>query len=184
MQDSDSQLIQRAKNGEKEAVIEIYRRYQPTIFTYVFYRVEDQELAEDLTSEVFTRLIIRLPSFVCEDRSILAWLYTIAKRLVIDHYRHLTVANTLPLEESWMADDDSCTEKIAEKHISQAWLKRALDCLTEEQRLVILMKFVEDRSNTEVAAILEKTEGAVKTLQQRALAALFRIMQRESFHEF
>ncbi len=179
MDRDDALLVQRAQTGDQDALVEIYRRFQPSIYTYVFYRTGDQALAEDITADVFVRMVGKLHTFVPQGRPVLAWLYTIAHHLVIDHYRCTGNLSTLPLEESLVADASDQPAQIVENHFSQQRLVKALDQLTEEQRQVILLKFVEERSNMEVAAVLGKTEGAVKSLQHRALAALHRAMNGE-----
>jgi RNA polymerase sigma-70 factor (ECF subfamily) len=82
-----------------------------------------------------------------------------------------------------MADESSYTVRAAERRMTQRCLQKALSRLTEEQRQVILLKFVQDRSNLEVAEIMGKNEGSVKSLQHRALAALHRIMEQEDCYE-
>ena len=176
-------LIERAQCGEQDALVDIYYRCQPSVFTYVYYRVGDQETAEDLTAEVFTRMVGKLGQFKPGERPLLAWLYTIARHLIADHYRSRPSAGELPLEEDLALDESSQTARAAERRLTQHCLQKALSRLTEEQRQVILLKFVEDRSNLEVAEIMGKNEGSVKSLQHRALAALNRIMEQEDCYE-
>ena len=176
-------LIERAQCGEHEAMVEIYECCQPSVFTYVYYRVGNQEIAEDLTAEVFTRMVGKLRQFTPGEAPILAWLYTIARHLVADHYRSRPAAGELPLEDDLAADETSYTARAAERRLTQQCLQKALSLLTEEQRLVILLKFVEDRSNLEVAEIMGKNEGSVKSLQHRALGALHRILEQERCDE-
>jgi RNA polymerase sigma-70 factor (ECF subfamily) len=180
--ESGSELVERARCGDQAALVEIYQRFQPPVFTYIYYRVEDQCLAEDLTSEVFTRLVAKLPEFQHQDRPLLAWLYTIARNLVIDHYRSDHRA-PFSLDESLIAGESDQTARLAENRLAQECLGKALAQLTEEQRLVILLKFMEGRSNAEVGKILDKTEGSVKSLQHRALAALHRALKKERCYE-
>lgn len=183
MNTDETRLIMRAQCGEQDALVELYERCQPSVFTYVYYRVGDQETAEDLSAEVFTRMVGKLRQFTPGERPLLAWLYTIARHLVADHYRSRPSAGELPLEDDLAADEASFTARVAEHRLTLKCLQKALSLLTEDQRQVILLKFVEDHSNLEVAEIMWKNAGSVKSLQHRALAALHRIMEQERCYE-
>ena len=115
----DSDLIQRATQGDQKALVDIYERYQPSVFTYVFYRVCDQETAEDLTAEVFTRMLANLPRYKSRGKPILSWLYTIASHLVVDHYRQNRIASHLPLEEDLVDSQDNHPVKSAEDRLAR-----------------------------------------------------------------
>lgn len=179
----DDDLIQRAKQGDQRALVDIYERYQPSVFTYVFYRVNDQETAEDLTSEVFTRMLANLARFQSRGRPILAWLYTIARNLVIDHFRQNARTNSVPLESDLVESDQDHPMKAAEQSLAYECLSRAMECLTEEQRQVIVLKFIESREISELVDILGKNERAIRSLQHRALVALHRRMKKERCYE-
>ncbi|GAB4282940.1 MAG: hypothetical protein Kow0080_36890 [Candidatus Promineifilaceae bacterium] len=175
---NDPDLVRRAKQGDRAAFAAIYDRHYRAVFNYIFYRVGDTPLAEDLTADVFVRLVEKIHTFT-PDRPILAWLYTIARNRVIDHHRRNGRATLVSLDDNLDAAEDD-PAAAADAHLRHAALTAALSQLTEEQRLVILLKFVEECSNACAAAVLGKTEGAVKSLQHRALAALERILQPES----
>ncbi len=184
MSQNDAGLIRRAQQGDQQALVEIYERCQPSIYTYIFYRTGDQALSEDLSAEVFVRMIDKLSTFVLDQRPILAWLYTIARNLVIDYYRRANKQVAIEVEDTLMADDETTRPAaVVEMRLDQQSLVKALRHLTEEQRQVIILKFVEDRSNAEIATLLDKTEGAVKSLQHRALAALQRVLEQELSYE-
>ncbi len=179
----DTSLIKRAKRGDPAALEEIYEQSYPSIYTYIFYRVGSTELTEDLTAEVFVRLVDKIDTFTQRGRPILAWLYTIARNLVADHHRRAGRMDLLPLEERILPDSAKNPAQIVERHLTNEDLVVALQHLTEAQRQVILLKFFGDHSNKEVGALLDKTEGAVKSLQHRALAALRRVLEREQGYE-
>lgn len=183
MSDIDPRLIQRAKRGDQEALGVIYDCLYPSIFRYLYYRVSDQETAEDLAADVFVRMVERIGMYEQRERPILAWLYTIAHNLVTDHYRLLGQADHLPLEERLVAGDNPQPSQTAERHQDRDCLARAMEYLTEEQRQVILLKFVEDREIAEVAMILGKNERSIRSLQHRALAALNRVIEKEHCYE-
>jgi RNA polymerase sigma-70 factor (ECF subfamily) len=172
----DAELVRRAKEGDESALVEIYNQCQAPIYRYVYCRVESAALAEELTAEVFLRMVDRIGSFKDVGRPILAWLYAIAHNLVVDHHRSQRRAAWHPLDESMPAGEDGQPHRIAEAREAQSSLLAALERLSEPQRQVIFLKFMEARSNAEVAAMLGKDEGSVKSLQHRALAALRRVL--------
>lgn len=181
--DLDPRLIQRARQGDQAALGMIYDCLYPSVFRYIYYRVSDQETAEDLAAEVFVRMVERIGAYEQRERPILAWLYTIAHHLVTDHYRLRSKVDPLPLEESLVAGETCQPDQTADRRQDRECLVRAMACLTEEQRQVILLKFVEDRDIAEVAAVLGKNERAIRSLQHRALAALHRVIGKERCYE-
>lgn len=178
----ESRLIQRAQKGDRDAIAALYDRCYDPVFTYIYYRVSDHECAEDLTTEVFVRMITLLHGYVDHGKPILAWLYTIAHNLVVDHYRSRKV-ETVSLDERLVENDGKHPARRSEERESQEMLGRALEKLTEEQRLVIQLKFIEDYEVGEVAAIMNRNERAIRSLQHRALAALLRVFQQERYYE-
>jgi RNA polymerase sigma-70 factor (ECF subfamily) len=179
---SDADLVKRSQAGDESAFVALYEQYQPAVCTYLYYRLGDTMLAEDLTAEVFIRLLDRLATLDVTERPLLAWLYTIAANLTIDHHRKNGRYQWLPLDEE-RDQAEMETAYSADARLAQETLAKALHHLTEEQRQVVLLKFVEGRSNAEVGAILGKNEGSIKSLQHRALAALRRLLAKDFSHE-
>jgi len=171
----DARLVARAQQGDRAAIAEIYERHHAAVYRYIFYRVGDAPTAEDLTGTVFVRVVESIDGFVYRGRPILSWLYTIARNVVIDFHRRGAGQAILPLDES-LVNGATDVEEAADRALTQRRLGAALSHLTEDQRQVILLKFVEGKSNEEVAQILGKTLGGVKSLQHRALAALQRAL--------
>lgn len=180
--DDEAQLVRRAKQGDQAAFAEIYTRHHDAVYTYLYYRINDAQVAEDLTGEVFLRLVVKMGNFTYRGRPILAWLYTIARNLLIDHQRKQVQSGTLSLEEDWATSDPSPPE-VAERGLTRECLIRSMKHLTEDQQRVILHKLIEGRSNAEVADLMGKTEGAIKSLQHRALASLRRAVKKERCYE-
>jgi RNA polymerase sigma-70 factor (ECF subfamily) len=178
MSDDEVKLIQQAKQGDPAAFAEIYEQCQPAIYRYIFYQVGDAASAEDLTSEVFVRLVDKIDRFTYRGRPLLAWLYTIARNLVTDHRRRVKLSQPLELEKQLIADTVDVEETIEDK-LAHRRVSAAIARLTEEQRQVILLRFVEGLDNDSTALILGKSVNAVKALQHRALAALRRILERD-----
>ena len=184
MNPDDQSLIRRAQSGDRAAFEILYARYQPAIFNYLYYRIDDPDCAEELTSEVFVRMVKNIRSYQDQGRSFLAWLYTIAHHLRVDYYRENSPMKTLPLEETLHADPELHPDEACEQLLKAECLKKVMPYLTEEQQIVITAKFVEGRSNEEVANLLGKPEGAIKSLQHRALAALRRAIEIEGCYEY
>lgn len=185
MSKDESYLVQLAQQGDAEACAVLYDRHYDAVYRYCYYRVSDVELAQDLTSEVFVRMVEKLDMFRVHRRPLLAWLYTIARNLVIDMHRQKGKAMHLPLDKASEHSTDG-TEDLAhsvDRHLQADCLAASLKHLTEEQRQVILLKFIEGFRNAQVAHLLGKTEGAVKSLQHRALKALRRAVAQERCYE-
>ncbi len=167
---ADVSLLQRVRANDPEALSELYDQFAPRLYTYIYRRVGEQRLAEDLTSEVFVKALSALRKGQFASASAQAWLYRLAHNLVIDHYRR--DKGNLPLDESLPAPD-SVPEAARRRHW-QGQLREALPHLTEEQQHVIVLRFGEGQSAGEVARALGKTEESIRALQHRALAALRR----------
>lgn len=168
---------------KREMFIRVYEKYRPSIFNYIFYRVGDSELADDLTSDVFVKLVDKYDEQSRKDRPIAPWLYAIARNLVIDHQRRVGRIGWQPLDERTAADEASNPSQQIETRLTQECLKWAMERLTEDQRQVILLKFIEKRTNREIGDLLGKPEGAIKSLQHRALAGLRRALEKEPCYE-
>ncbi len=144
-------LLPRCQAADQAAIEAVYHLYGDRLYRYLLARTGDPDTAADLSTELFVRMIQHIDRFKLDRRrpaaSFSAWLYRIAD-----------------------------PQRIAEQHETTAQLAAALNELSEEQRLVILGKFAEDLSNAEIAAWLGKSEGAVKSLQHRALRTLGRLL--------
>lgn len=185
MSEQDAALVQRAKNGDPDAYQEIYDTCYPKLYSYIYYRVSgDHQLAEDLTAEVFVRLIRSIGKYQYTGRPILAFLYTVAGNIVRDHYRKTSRITLLEIDDREFASDENPTEPLDMAMLSDK-LVEAISHLTDEQAQVIVFKFVEGKSNLEVADLMGKREGSIKSLQHRALQALRRNLEKLSeFDEF
>ena len=168
-------LIRRAQDGETIVVSEIYDRYQRSIFRYLYYRVGDQQTAEDLTSEVFLRMIEKISMYQEQRTSFQAWLFQIARNLSIDYYRKMKAHSTTTLGEDHPEMGEQPLELI-NRELTSEKLCQALVELPETQRDVIVMRFVVGMPIGEVAETLHKTEDSIKGLQRRALIALKEIL--------
>ena len=178
----ETQLIQKAKNGDRNALGQLYDIYHSKIFRYIAYRVGDRALAEDLTAEVFVTMVKKLHSFQDRGRPLLTWLYTIAGNIIKMHYRKHKHVELNPFSEE-MIDQQATPDQVTDKRLTHANLLAQLPRLTEEQGQVIVLKFMDGFSNREIAQVLDKTEGAIKALQHRALQTLKGFLVEEASYE-
>ena len=169
-------LLERARKYDPEALGEIYNDYSEKIYYYIYRYLGEVRLAEDLTAEVFLKLLEAIKASQGPRTHLSAWLYRVAHNLVVDHFRRRPQGESLPLEEGLVAAPGDVTV-IVEKKLAQQQLRAAISHLTTDQQQVIVLKFVEGLSNAEVGQVLGKTKGAVESLQHRALAALHRIIE-------
>lgn len=165
---------------DPHALSTIYDLYAVRIYSYIYHRVGDANLAEDLTAQVFLRMLEALRNDRAWTVSFSGWLYRIAHNLVIDFYRRSGHGRHIDLDAK--ADtpaEGQGPEDAAELKLAHDRVRVALTRLTEEQAQVVTLRFLEEKSIAEVAHIIGKSEGAVKALQYRAVAALRRIMEGE-----
>jgi RNA polymerase sigma-70 factor (TIGR02952 family) len=170
------EVVARARAGEPDAFAVLYDRYADLIYRFVYYRVGAHALAEDLTSETFLRALRRIDLFTWQGKDFGAWLVTIARNLVLDHFKssryRLEVCTADPLEpDGW--------EEGPERAVLDSFTHRALFSavrqLGGEQRECVVLRFLHGLSVAETAEIMGKNTGAVKALQYRATRSLARI---------
>ncbi len=173
------QLILGAQKYEDRALERIYHLYAERIFKHIYFRIAETGRAEELTGEVFVRLLENIGEYRLgtygHASAFTAWIYRIAHNLIVDEYRRQKVRQVMePLDENGDALD--ALEMREEFDFERADLQLALKRLTDEQQAVILLRFGEELTNGEIARILGKTETAVKALQRRALSTLARFL--------
>lgn len=166
-----TELILRAKAYDPDALGILYERYYQGIYRYVYYRVSDSGLAEDLTSDIFVKMLHGIESYSIQGVPFSAWLYRIARNRIIDHMRRQPEKTDVSLEEA-RVETIASGETTLENALQRDELLKSVRVLTDDQRQVILLKFIEDLDNATIASVLGKTEGAVKSLQHRALDTL------------
>ncbi|MCL7454464.1 MAG: sigma-70 family RNA polymerase sigma factor [Anaerolineae bacterium] len=176
--DDEARLIERARQGDRQAVAELYRTHVDTVYRYVYTRVRDEQVAEDLTAQVFLQAIEGLPGYEVTGAPFMAWLYRIAYARVVDHYRREGRRQEVSLPEALPAETPRPEDYIE----AEADWEMAIDLLaqlTDDQQDVIILRFIGEMSLAEVAKTLGKTVGAAKALQYRALATLARLLERQ-----
>lgn len=169
--DRERELVLQATKHNRVAFAQLYDRYVTKIFRYIYYKVGSQSEAEDLTGQVFLKAWEAIGRYQCTERPFAAWLYRIAHNLIVDYFR--TKRDTSSLDELAVVDlPGSDLDDIVDRHLTADTLRHALRHLTHDQQQVIILRFLEGYNTTEVAQILGKQPGAVRTLQHRALAGL------------
>lgn len=167
----ERQLIARAGRGDKNAVSALYQGYANAIFRYISYRVESDMIAEDLTAEVFLRMVQGLSRYQDTGAPFGAWLYRIAATQLADHHRAKKRRSAEPLSDNQPSDDTDPFGKTA-KAQEKAQLRSALASLPQDDQNLLVLRFMEGLPHAEVATILGKSDAAIRVMQHRALKAL------------
>jgi RNA polymerase sigma-70 factor (ECF subfamily) len=174
-------LVERAQAGEAEAFGLIYDRYMDTVFRFIYFRVGNRQLAEDLTSDTFLRALKRIGSFTWQGRDLGAWLVTIARNLVADHFKsgryrlEITTGDVLDADKEDRGPEGTPETAVVD-HITNVTLLTAVKQLNPEQQECIVLRFLQGFSVAETAKAMGKNEGAIKALQYRAVRALARLL--------
>jgi RNA polymerase sigma-70 factor (ECF subfamily) len=177
----EQRLLQRAQKGNADAFAQLYRANVQAIYRYIYHRVNDVHLAEDLTGDVFTRALKSMATYRDQGKPFVAWLYRIAHARVIDYYR---MTNRRPIESDVEAEPIPVTanmdEGILRRQTAKA-LREAIGTLTDEQQQVVILRFIEGQSIETVADMMGKNANAIKALQHRALRTLAGRLERTGF---
>ena len=169
--DDQHTLFEKAKAYDENAIGELYDQYAPLIYNYLYHRVHNAQVAEDLTGDVFIRVLQAIQSNQFWHTSFRSWLYRIAHNLTIDYYRIQPALPATALPEDLAGHEDGPESAIAKQATSRR-LHLAIRSLTSDQQLVLSLRFGEQLGAKEVAEIMGKSVGAVEALQNRALNAL------------
>ncbi|OIV35295.1 RNA polymerase subunit sigma-24 [Mangrovactinospora gilvigrisea] len=170
-------LVEAAQSGETEAFGRLYDHYCDTVYRYIYYRVGSRATAEDLTSETFLRALRRISTFTWQGRDFGAWLVTIARNLVADHFKssrfrlEVTTGEMLDANEVERSPEESVLESL-----SNEALLAAVRRLNPQQQECVTLRFLQGLSVAETARVMGKNEGAIKTLQYRAVRTLARLL--------
>jgi RNA polymerase sigma-70 factor (ECF subfamily) len=168
------ELVRRIHANDANAFEELYTRYSPRVFGYLYQRLNGNiEEAEDLTAEVFAKVYQKIDSFEVQGAPLSSWLFRIARNRLIDSVRRRPQQAQVELESAPQLTAGPVFRGV-DQHLAMDLIKNGLARLTVEQRQVIILRFLEDKSLAETAALTQRTEEAVKKLQSRGLAALRR----------
>lgn len=168
--DSQQELLwlEQARNGQAEAFGYLYDAYIKKIYDFIFYKTMNRDVAEDISADVFMKAWKNIKSF--QPKNFSAWLYTIARHAIIDHYRRQ--CPQLNIDDYWDLSDNSQPAEDVDKHLNLEKIKRALKDLKVREREIIIMRLWLDLPFAEIASQLEQKEGAIKMAFSRALYKL------------
>jgi RNA polymerase sigma-70 factor, ECF subfamily len=166
------ELVARGQQGDRDALEELYLIHFDRIYSYLHVSVGNRHDAEDLTTQTFLKMLEKIGTFKWQSAPFSAWLFRIAHNLAMDHFR--SRRRWQPEEEvpEPPGEEEPSAELEAMQTIGRESMLKLIDRLSPEQQQVLTLKFVFNLPNAEVAAILDKTEGAIKSLQHRALVSL------------
>lgn len=175
------EIVQRAQAGEPAAFADLYRRTYRTVHKYVYFRVGNRQLAEDLTQDTYVRALRRIDAFTWQGADVAAWLVTIARNLVADHFKSKRYALEVTAGDILGVDLEDLSaeghpEQAAVDHLTNLALLTALQQVTPEQREVLVLRFLRGLSVSETARAMGRNEGAVKALQCRASRRMARVI--------
>jgi len=177
LEENAAELVCRAQTGDSQAFALIYDTYIKKIYDFIFYKTMHQQIAEDLTSQTFLKAWKNISQF--KDGNFSAWLYTIARNIVVDHYR--SQKETFSVEDCWdlKSDDDVLSEVDDRLKIEK--LRQGLARLKVSEREILMLRLWQDLPFKEIALILDKNEGAAKMSFARAMESLKKEMPAELF---
>ena len=173
-------LVERAQEGERDALEELYLLHFDRIYSYLHMSVGNRHDAEDLTTQTFLKMLEAIGRFRWQSAPFSAWLFRIAHNLAMDHFR--ASRRSQPEEEvpEPPGSEEASAEEEAMQSIGRQSMLELIEKLSAEQQQVLTLKFVFNFPNAEVATILGKTEGAIKSLQHRALVSLQKQLTRSA----
>ncbi len=174
----DVQVIKQVRDGDAEAYGMLYEQYAEVIFRYVYSHLEGRLDAEDLTEEIFLRAWRALPKYDERGLPFSAFLFRIARNSLIDYYRqHKSVQS---IEDMELQSHEAGPEEMVDTHIESHHLRDTIAKLREDYRNVLIFRFLSGLSPEETAQVMQRSVGAVRVLQHRALSALKDLMERGS----
>ncbi len=170
---NDEEALTQASQGDREAFGILYDRYIGRIYNYIYYRTGNQHDAEDLTSKVFSRAMKHITKYQNRGVPFSAWLYRIAHNLVANWHRDNSRKQEVGLDDSfWISSDIEMPENILVRSQERDDLLKIIKTLPDDRQLLLVLKFVDHLSNAEIGRIMDRTEGAIKSLYHRTLLAL------------
>lgn len=172
----DAALLAQARAFDPKALAHIHDSFYPPLYRYIMLRVSDREVAEDLTSEVFARLLAALRKGTAPQSTLRGWLYGVAANVVADHQRAAYRVTQIELDETAVSNTIGPAERI-EATLTREALLHAVQDLTDDQQQVIALRYGSELPIRDVAETMGKSEGAVKQLLARAVTRLSKTMQ-------
>ncbi|HET9476248.1 MAG TPA: sigma-70 family RNA polymerase sigma factor [Dehalococcoidia bacterium] len=174
------EIVRRAQSFDEDALKSLYETYYPKIYGYAFLQMGDVQAAEDLASDVMLKMIESIKSYQFKGLPFGAWMFRIARNRLIDLHRRRKRRGEVDLSET-LAGTLASPLSMAERALERGQLQVAMKHLTDEQRQVIVLKFIQGFDNRSIGRIMGRSEGAIKSLQHRALHALRRVLYQGDF---
>jgi RNA polymerase sigma-70 factor (ECF subfamily) len=171
-------LVKRAQEYEEEAIEALYQTYYPKIYNYAFLQMGDVQASEDLASDVMLKMIESINKYHFRGLPFGAWVFRIARNRLIDLHRRRRRRGEVDLSET-LSSALANPQALAERALERGQIQIALKHLTDEQRQVITLKFIQGFDNSSIGQIMQRSEGAIKSLQHRALGSLRRLLYQE-----
>jgi len=168
-------IVRRGQRYEEDALQALYEKYYPRIYNYAFVQIGDVQAAEDLASDVMLKMIESIGKYQFKGLPFGAWVFRIARNRLIDLHRRRRRRGEVDLSET-LVSTLANPQALAERALERGQIQVAMRYLTDEQRQVISLKFIEGFDNRSIGRIMNRNEGAVKSLQHRALGALRRVL--------
>lgn len=179
MTETEEALVRRARR-DADAFGELYERYVDRIYNYIFYRTGDAAEAEDLTARVFYRALGHIGEYQARGAPFAAWLYRIAHNLVANWYRDRSRHKNIRLDDiAGLVERGASPHQRAESNEETQTLLRAIRKLPAERQQLLILKFGDELSNEEIARVMGRTEGAIKSLYHRTLVMLRNELQED-----
>jgi RNA polymerase sigma-70 factor (ECF subfamily) len=168
------------QSGDMEAFGKIYDMYVDSVYRYVFFKVRKEE-ALDLTENVFLKVWENIKSYKTGKYYFTGWLFKIAHNIVVDYYRLNKDPISLSID---IADKKTDIDPVVltERGLSSQILKKAIEKLKSQYRQIILLKYINEMENREIARIMRRGEGSLRILKFRALKALKRVLEEMGAH--
>jgi RNA polymerase sigma factor (sigma-70 family) len=182
VQESEENLVYRAVKGDSAAFTALYERCIDRVYRHVYYRIQSQADAEDITQETFVKAWKAIDKYKNTGAPFRAWLIAIASNLIADHYRgrqKTVVTSDMEVFEKLPVNKESDPEVQAEVNFDSALIREAVLKLNGDKQKVILMHFIDEFSYEEIARALNKSPGAIRVIQYRALTDLRRLLKRD-----
>ena len=174
------EIVRRAQEYQEDALQALYEVYYPKVYNYAFLQLGDVQAAEDLSSDVMLKMVESIKSYKFKGLPFSAWVFRIARNRLIDLHRRRKRRGEVDLSES-IAGTLASPQVMAERALERGQIQVALKHLTDEQRQVIVLKCIEGFDNRSIGGIMGRSEGAIKSLQHRALGSLRRILYEEEY---
>jgi len=173
--------VERAAARDPDAIAKLYDLYAPKIQSFIYHRTSDPVVTEDLTAQVFLRVLEAMRGGKGWHTSFSGWIYRIAHNLIVDYYRKRSQATYTNIDDApHLPAGDGDPYRATAAKLDRDALLRAINQLTDEQAEVITLRFLEGYSIAEVARMMNKSEGAIKALQFRGMATLRRLLEQRS----